>query len=187
MSVVVIAVMIDRGWRHALRVAMALPLVDLPIVALSVLLLRSVPARILAVLQVIGGVFLLYLGISMLLRCLQASAEHDRQEPTAATRDFLTGVMTELTNPSPYIFWATVGGPLVVSALRVSWSAAMGFVIVFFATFMVLLVVLSGTVHLALKRGRQSERLERALKCSAGGLLAAVGLLLAIKGVTLLG
>jgi threonine/homoserine/homoserine lactone efflux protein len=55
---------------------------------------------------------------------------------TRPSRSLLKGILANALNPHPYLFWLTVGAPLVTRALNHSLLAA----VVFFAAFYTLLV-----------------------------------------------
>jgi threonine/homoserine/homoserine lactone efflux protein len=42
------------------------------------------------------------------------------------------GVLTNLLSPNPYIFWLTIGAPLLVSALQLSLLAGVLFILIFY-------------------------------------------------------
>jgi threonine/homoserine/homoserine lactone efflux protein len=73
----VIGLALRSGWRRALPAAFAPLVTDGPIIALVLLVLTSVPPMFLRVIQVVGGVFVLYLA----LKTVQA---YRRFQPDAA-------------------------------------------------------------------------------------------------------
>ncbi|HWP57110.1 MAG TPA: LysE family translocator [Candidatus Acidoferrales bacterium] len=68
-------------------------------------------------LGLIGGCFLGWLGLNSIRSARPALAGHARQEnsplPDRDMPSFLKGMLTHLSSPYPYLYWATVGAPLV--------------------------------------------------------------------------
>ena len=65
----------------------------------------------------------------------------------------LRGVLTNLLNPHPYVFWGAVGGPLLAEAWEHGIPAALGFTACFF------MCLCGSKVGLAWLVGQQRERL----------------------------
>ncbi len=154
-----------HGARAGVRVALAPLLTDLPIILATVLLLRPLTdqAAPLALIQVGGGLYLAWLGFQGL--CFRG-AELESTKPTGSLR---RGVVANFLNPSPYLFWLTVGAPTVLAAWREGWPAAAAFVVAFYA------LLVGSKVSLAMALG-QARHLLR-----SGGyivLMRGLGLLL---------
>ncbi len=121
------------GFASGARVAFAPLLTDLPIVLLALLLVGRLPDRALDVLLVVGGLFVLWLGIDGFRR---RGATLDSTEVATARQDVFHGALVNFLSPHPYIFWATLGAPIVIRAWRTSPADA----IVFIAGFYVMLI-----------------------------------------------
>lgn len=165
---------LEGGFWRGLRVAVAPLLSDLPIVGLSLWLVGQVPAAGLLVLRIAGSLFIAWLAVEAWRRAGTSRAAGP--VTVTARRDLAHGVLINLLNPHPYLFWATVGGPIVIGAWR---DGRTGGVVVFLAAFYGLLV--GGKVAVAAVvtrlRGRsqvlraRSGRLAAILLGAAGGLL----------------
>lgn len=121
------------GWRRTLPAALAPLLSDGPIILLVVLLLTRLPPAFLRALQLAGALFLLYLA----WRALQSFRRADfaaAPPATAAQQSVLEAALMNLLNPNPYIYWATVTGPLLVAAWRLSPSHGLAFLLGFYGT-----------------------------------------------------
>ena len=96
--------------REGCKVALAPLLTDPPIIGAAVVLSIQVrdmePA--LASLSLFGAVYLIYLGYET----LQVSARV-LQAPQSRPQSLLKGIITNFLNPHPYLFWLTVGAPLL--------------------------------------------------------------------------
>jgi threonine/homoserine/homoserine lactone efflux protein len=102
-----------RGWRAGNMVALAPLLSDTPIIVLSVVVLGHLPLLVLHLLSLLGGTFVVYLGIETLR---SRSTEVAVETQVRSGRIVLLAVGTNLLNPNPYLFWATVGGTLLLQS-----------------------------------------------------------------------
>lgn len=103
------------GLRAGIQVALAPLLSDLPIVVLSVVLIRSFAHSelFLGAISLAGGAFLLFVGFENFF-C------KDGAGPVLAkgVNSFAKAVVANALSPHPYLFWATVGAPLVITASK---------------------------------------------------------------------
>ncbi len=173
---------IQGGWRAGIRTALAPLLTDLPLILLFVFVLSHVPASILHAMSIIGGLFVIYLGYETVQSGRRGSTEEvpdkaqDRPE-----RVILKAVATNLLNPHPYLFWATVGSTLLLQGFaRDGISAPVGFLAGFYA----LLVGVKMVMVLLLSWGRNWIRgkIYHRLLIVSGLLLTGLGLLLVWEG-----
>lgn len=126
----VISETLRHGVRSGVKVALAPLLTDLPIVAVSLALLaRLADAEpLLGAVSLLGAGFLAWLGYeSLRFRGLEGAAEGGR-----APQSIRKGVLANLLNPSPYLFWLSVGGPLVVGAFETGLPTVSAFVGAFY-------------------------------------------------------
>lgn len=158
---------IKNGWRHTLPAALAPLISDGPIVALMLLLLTQTPDWFLSGIQILGGVFVLYLawGAFTAARKMGTLLE---VLPEAAGQNFFKAALMNMLSPGPYLFWGLLAGPIVIEGWRQSPAIGLSFVIGFymaliggFATFIILLGMAS----------RLGPRVSKIL-----GFLAAMGL-----------
>jgi len=116
---------ISRGWRKTLLMGLAPLVSDGPIVIVTLLLLSQVSDWFQRALQIVGGLFVLYLAYS----AYRAWKTFETDIPSALPSrniDLLRAATMNLLSPGPYIFWSTVIGPLVIQAWDVSvWSAVL--------------------------------------------------------------
>lgn len=129
LTLLVISETVRHGLGAGVRVSLAPLLTDLPLIVLSVLLLErlaAVPAAA-GVIALAGAAFLFHLGAGSLRR-------KDVAAPPAepASRSLVKGVVANLLNPNPYVFWIGVGTPILLSAFGRSWAHAAGFAGAFF-------------------------------------------------------
>lgn len=170
-----------NGWRAGVRVAISPLITDLPIMFLMMVLLGQLPERALAVIGLIGAGVLLYLAWGLLGQWRSGVVVSEAEiESTNLNRSLWQGVLINLTNPNPYLFWGTVGVPLLLGGWNVSPLWAGVFLLGFYGVFM------ATTIGLAV----MSSQLRR---LPSGGLrwlwligavvLAGLALLLVVDGV----
>lgn len=178
----VISETLQHGVKAGVRVAFVPMITDLPIIALTLLLLARLTyfQEILGMITIAGSLFVLSLGYAgVRTRGLDLQV----REPVA--QSLTKGILANLLNPHPYLFWLSVGAPTITRAATRDLASP----VLFLVGFYVLLV--GSKVALALAVGR-SRRLivgkpylytMRLL----GLLLMALALLLLHEGLILLG
>lgn len=160
-----------HGRTAGLRIAFVPLLSDLPVVLLSVFLLVHLADvnLVLGFISLTGAGFVTYLARDS-LRAAPPTPPGAGAPPSTLVR----GVLTNWVNPHPYLFWITVGAPLVIRPD--STAAALMFVVSFY----VCLVGAKVTMALVVARFRQAllGRWYVWLNRLLGGVLLALALLL---------
>lgn len=125
----VISETLQHNTRAGVKVALAPIITDLPIIALCVFLIGNLADfnAVLAVISFIGGMVVLVMGLQGLRT---RGAEVDLTE--VKQRSLLKGVIVNFLSPYPYIFWLSVGAPIMLKAYDLSLAAAVVFVGVFY-------------------------------------------------------
>lgn len=169
----VITATLRSGLAGGLRVALAPLITDLPIIALSVLLAGSLPPEALRWVGIAGGLVVIWIGVEAIRSARKATLPRDLDTLADPQRELRRGVLVNALNPHPYIFWATVGGPALVSGWRISPWHALAFVVAFY------LLLVGSKVLVALLVGRQGDRLSltwyRYALVGCGILIVAMG------------
>jgi threonine/homoserine/homoserine lactone efflux protein len=116
------------GVREGAKAAMAPLITDLPIILVSVLVMRSLSESrtALGFISMAGGLFVIYLACGC-FRTTQLDMADRNQGPNSLGK----GAAVNALNPHPYLFWLTVGGPSVIRAWAESPLWAVAFVAVF--------------------------------------------------------
>ncbi len=176
---VVITSTLERGFGAGVRVAIAPALTDGPIIAIALLVLKDLPTDWLRGITTAGGAFVIWIGIQTV-----RSARHELRlgdEPGSSMRDLGRGVLVNLLNPHPWLFWLTVGGPLLIAAWRdgILWAA--GFLAVFYGLIVGCKIVLAWITA----RGRRflTGAWYRRVLAASGTLLIGLGGLLIWQAV----
>ena len=125
----VISETLKHGMKEGMKVSIAPLLTDLPIVLITILVLSRLSNMLpaLGVVSLLGCAFLTYLGFeSITFRGVDievAQVKHDSVK---------IGVITNFLNPNPYMFWLTIGAPLVLKALKIGLFSASLFILGFY-------------------------------------------------------
>jgi threonine/homoserine/homoserine lactone efflux protein len=159
------------GARRALPLALVPLLSDGPIVTTVALALSQTPAWFLRGLQIAGGVYLIYLAWGAYRAARTALPE----APTAhVPRSLAQGVLVNVLNPNPWIFWSLIGAPILLEAWALSPAWATVFLLGFYLT---LVGGTAGFVILFAAAHRLDPRLMRALNLAAAAALLVFGVI----------
>jgi threonine/homoserine/homoserine lactone efflux protein len=122
---------LSQGWRRTWIAAFAPLVSDGPIVVLVLLVLSQVPDWFQRLLQIAGGLFVLYLAWGA-YRAWQTFAPDADGVPQTEPRSLLRAAITNALSPGPYLFWSLVIGPLIIEAWRINPSNALSIVLAFY-------------------------------------------------------
>ncbi len=124
----VISETLKHGIREGIKISIVPLLSDLPIVLVTILILTRLsdirPA--LGIISILGTIFLFYLAIENL--SFKGSDIDTEVKPQSVKK----GLITNLLNPSPYIFWFSIGAPTVVKAMDIGLLSASLFILSFY-------------------------------------------------------
>ncbi len=125
----VITQTLRHGGREGMKVAAAPLITDVPIILGSLFVLSRVSGfdRLLGAISLLGGLYVLVLAYES-VRTGPVTFEEAHDQP----RSFRKGALINALNPHPYLFWATVGGPLVLKSGQQSLLAPFLFVTGFY-------------------------------------------------------
>jgi threonine/homoserine/homoserine lactone efflux protein len=146
-----------KGWRHTLPASFAPVISDGPIILLVVFLLSSIPAGMTNFLQCAGGIFLLYLAVN----AVKAWKNYDAEKAvnTATSRQtVMQAVLVNFLNPSPYLGWSLVMGPILIKGWRENYVNGIALIAGFYATIVLSQMVIVLLFARAGKLGPQTNR-----------------------------
>jgi threonine/homoserine/homoserine lactone efflux protein len=125
----VIAETLRYGLGAGIRVAITPFITDLPIILLTLIILSRLANYewLLGVISLVGGIVLLIMGFD----CLMARGVVTAGE-AARSNSLIKGILANLLNPHPYLFWFSVGAPLMTQALGQNAAALIGFIVGFY-------------------------------------------------------
>ncbi len=162
----------QHGLRRTALSAFAPLLSDGPIILIVLLVLTQAPGWFLRGLQVVGGVFLIYLAYGA-LRVFRAPRG---PEPLSApsTRDsLLKATLTNFLSPGPWLFWSVAAGPMLVRAWGEQPLWGIGFLVGFYG---VLIGALTAIIGIFATARRGGPRIAHALNGVAALALLLLGI-----------
>ncbi len=169
----VITASLRSGLAGGLGVALAPLVTDLPIIGLSVLLVGTLPPEALSWVGTVGGLVVLWIGIETIRAAQTAPAPGSPGVQKAPRQELWRGILVNALNPHPYIFWATIGGPALVSGWRISPWHAFAFMVSFYALLIGSKIAIAWLV--SGKAGALSNTWYRRVLMGSGGLTLLVG------------
>lgn len=137
-----ISVTLAFGWRRSIIVILTPLITDGPIIVLVVFILKQFPPQIVRVMQVMGGLYLLWIAYGVWKQFRAGSSLQSDAPPQSRT--LMQGLVMNWLSPAPYIFWATINGPLLIQALNLSVVHAAAFMVAFYGTFLTFLALWVG-------------------------------------------
>jgi threonine/homoserine/homoserine lactone efflux protein len=176
----VIAASLRSGLAGGLLVAVSPLVTDLPIIALSVLLAGSLPPEAARWVATLGGLVVVWMGVETFRSGRGAVLPGEGEVQAEPRREFWRGAAVNALNPHPYLFWATVGGPALVSGWRESPLHALAFL----ASFYILLIGSKAAIAWLVSRqaGGLSLTWYRRVLQGSGLLMLAFGIWLVWQG-----
>ncbi len=178
----VLAQSMRHGTREGLKVALAPFFTDAPVILVCILVLKRLSqfGSVLGVVSLLGAAFVLWLAWeSFSVRGMELA------DPDADPKSLRRGVLVNFLNPNIYVFWLTVGGPIILKAWHQTPLAAVGFLVCLLGCLvgckMTLAVIVGRSRHLL--AGRAYLTVMRTL----GVMLLLFALLMLRDGLRLLG
>ena len=169
-----------KGWKRTIPAAFGPLISDLPVIVITLLLLNTVPHKMISLLQAAGGLFLLYLAAGSFKDWkknipVQQAVSHSGQET------LLKAVLVNLLNPNPYIGWSLILGPLLIKGWHINPINGIVLIAAFYITLiagMIITIIIFGTT------GNLSPKINRLLKGLTTIALACFGLFELWQGLT---
>jgi len=122
----VISETLRHNIREGMKISFAPLFSDLPIVLISLFLISrfSDTRLVLGVIALLGGFYLLCLGYEN-ITFKGAEIPVEKAQPQSLKK----GVIANFVNPNPYIFWVTIGAPMVMTASAHGYLAPASFIV----------------------------------------------------------
>jgi threonine/homoserine/homoserine lactone efflux protein len=166
-----------HGPREGCKIACVPLLSDLPVILLALVFAAQAAQaqRVLGILSLLGGTFLLFLVYGS-FRPVPTDA--GQAEPP---KSLLKGTLVNLLNPHPWLFWLTVGAGTLAECMKRGWLVAGAFLGVFY------FALVGSKVMIAIMAGRARQfiqgRAYRIVMGLLGVLLAVFAALLCRQGL----
>ncbi len=129
MLLLIISETLRHGKRAGAQVACMPLLTDFPILIASGLLFTQITNMntLLGGISIVGSIFLLYLGVKSIIA---ANSEFIDYTPRPLLLKEI--MIANLINPNPYLFWFTVGAPIMVRSFQNNFSTGVSFLLSFY-------------------------------------------------------
>jgi threonine/homoserine/homoserine lactone efflux protein len=160
------------GWRHTLPAAFSPILSDIPIVIVVLFALSRLPSWFGRVLQIAGGLLLLYLAFQAYRRWRRYEGPSEVGKKESIPKGVFQAALVNILNPGPYLGWGLIMGPLVLKGWRETPINAVALVVTFYTT---MVVCLAGIIVLFGVARNLGPRVVRVLIAVSVVFLAAFG------------
>jgi len=120
---------LKHGKKEGVKIAVCPLITDLPIVLLAFLVLTRLEGHnwIIGVISIFGACYLVYLGLRNLTVGIEAyETNHVKQGVLRR------GIIANFLSPYPYLFWLSIGGPMISKSLDMHMSATILFILGFY-------------------------------------------------------
>lgn len=119
------------GRKEGIKISFTPLITDLPAILLSLFLVSRLAdyESVFGIISFLGAGYIIYLGYESIVTAGKP-VELSQMSPNSLTK----GILTNLLNPHPYLFWFTVGTPFMLKASDFSVFAAALFVFAFYLT-----------------------------------------------------
>ncbi len=160
-----------NGWRKTIPMAFAPLMSDVPIIVLVLLILTNLPHALLQMLQLAGGLLLLYLAFG----AYKTWRTFDQREKgiVHVQQNVFKAVMVNFFNPAPYLGWSLIMGPLLLKAWHENPANGIALMIGFYGALIICLMGLVMLFSSARNLGPQVSRMSIGISVIA---LAAFGI-----------
>ena len=141
----VISETLKHGKKAGIKIAASPLVTDLPIILVTILIMSRLTNTdyVLGVIAFGGSIFMIYLAYESFL---YRGISPDTNLQAGVLKK---GIIANLLNPSPYIFWFTIGAPTIIKAFSESFINAALFIIIFYSVLVgskVVIAVITGKV-----------------------------------------
>lgn len=138
---------LSHGRSEGVKIALVPSLTDVPIIAFSMILFTKLshPDYIFAALSISGAAYLSWIAYKN-FRSSGMKTAIAQEKPKSISK----GVVTNFLNPNPYIFWITIGIPVIVRG----WKSGIEFPLAYLASFFICLIGIRIAVSFAVYRCR---------------------------------
>jgi len=160
----VITQTLEYGRREGIKVALAPLITDLPIIIFTSLVISKLYrfSVLLGLISFLGAIYFIYLGYETIKTKGVTVAENLKPD------SLKKGIIANLLNPNPYIFWLTIGVPSAFKAYEISLIAAIMYFLLFY------LLLTGSKIFVAFLAGKSKDFLTHNTYIIAMKILGAV-------------
>jgi threonine/homoserine/homoserine lactone efflux protein len=140
----VVSETLEHGIKAGIKVSIAPIITDLPIIILTIYVFSQLSNfnNILGVVSLVGGCFVLFLAYESL-----SSKTKETNFEEEIPKSLAKGILANVLSPYPYLFWLSVGAPIMTKAQDLNRLAPLAFVLAFYVFLLgskILLAILFG-------------------------------------------
>ncbi len=180
LNTLVISETLQHDWKAGMKVSLSPLITDAPIITLSAFMWSQATSfsGVETILYFAGAMFLTWLGIDGLR---SSTPDFSDIEKTDSEHSLRRGIITNLLNPNPWMFWTLAGAPFMVAAWGQSPLMPFAFVIPFLGVLIGVKVLISITLERS-KQWMSDGGLLWAIRLSSLALLA-LAVLFTLQGL----
>jgi threonine/homoserine/homoserine lactone efflux protein len=178
----IISQTIKNGWRRTLPAAFAPLISDGPIIVIVLLVLSTVPIWLIYLLQIAGGLLLLYLSYRAFVTYLKYDLEKEVEESKPGN-SLGKAILVNTLNPGPWVGWSLIMGPLFIKGYGQSAAYGIALIISFYSSMVLSLMGIIILFGLARNLGPKVTRITLGISAIA---LACFGIYQLWQGASLL-
>ena len=171
---------ISHGWKRTMPAAFAPLLSDGPIIILVLFVLSSVSQNVISVLQISGGIFLLYIAFKT-WQSYKIYSEKNNPENHSNAKSLMEATLVNLLNPNPYLGWSLVMGPMLIKGWNENPPNGIALIVSFYGTLVIGLAlfirIFAGVKHLG-------PKVSRALLGISAVILSCLGIYSLYQGIS---
>ena len=173
---------LQQGIKSGIKVALAPVVTDLPIILFSLFILDQLSNSnsVLGIISITGAFFILFMAYESIH---SKGYKLNLKEPKS--KSLTKGILANALSPHPYLFWLSVGGPIMTKAISLNIYVLLFFIVGFY------IFLIGSKVLLAILVGKSKSFLSGDayiyIMRLLGLALAVLALTLFIDGLNLLG
>lgn len=143
----VISETLRHNLKEGIKIAFAPILTDLPIILVTIFVISKLANfyKIIGGISIFGGIYLFYLAYECFI-----TKQIDMNVNPVKPNSIKKGIIANFLNPSPYLFWFTIGAPTTIKAYNINVTAS----ILFIASFYVFIIGTKVVVALIVEKSR---------------------------------
>ena len=170
---------IKGGWKKALPAAFAPLVTDGPVILLVLVILNNLPETFLRILQIGGGIFILYLAWESFMAYRKFQGIKAAQD-TNNWGTLLKAATMNVLGPGPWLFWSLINGP----NLLLTWEISAWWGIAYLVSFYGVFIITNIALILVFSSMRQmGEQVRRTLLLVAAVILAGFAVFQLLQGL----
>ncbi len=162
----------EKGWKHTLPAAFSPMISDGPIALIVLLVLRNLPLSLAHILQIAGGLLLLFFAFRT-YQSWKKGSEEKINSGKSKPRTVLQAAAINILNPNPYLGWSLILGPQVMKAWQSNPANAVVLIASFYGTMVIslgLIILFFDTTTFLGEKGRKFLMLLSAIALAGLGI-----------------